>query len=182
MSTLTTKQATFIDAVISGQTPTAAARLAGFQPQDQARQIGYRLMRTPTVINAIRERQRAMISEMVPRSLRVLDTIIADEATPPGVRVRGVQLVLQAAEFLNARGQATNDGSEKPLSEMSLVELERVATEQRDRVTSALRAVEDLQRECAAQAATITIEPQARIEHQAADLEDDHAVDPDPWD
>jgi phage terminase small subunit len=153
---LTQRQQIFADAVIRGQNPTDAARAAGYGTEGAfAGQTGYRLMRTPSVAAAIRERHSAMIGEMVPRSLKVLDRIIQDDEAPAAARVRGVQLILIASGHINARGQAEPDGTAKFLSEMTPGELERAALEQRECLTNALRAVEDLQRELAAQANTI---------------------------
>ncbi|NFV81295.1 terminase small subunit [Magnetospirillum aberrantis] len=157
---MTEKQQAFVDAVVRGMTPTDAARAAGYEPAVHAGQIAYRLQRTPSVQAALRARFKARIEgDLVPTALTVIEEIMRDSTQPGGVRLKGAQLTLQAANFLNERGRAIEDEEgARGLSEMTVEELERFAMDQRQRLENALAVVEDLRREAGAQANVITID------------------------
>ena len=111
-----------------------------------------------------------MDCDLAPLALNVLREILVDGTQPGGVRVRAVQLTLQAADFIGEGGRTREAARDnKPISEMTLEELARTAAEQKERLNDAMQAVEDLRAEATAQANAITVEA-VRVE------------DANPWD
>jgi hypothetical protein len=150
---LTETQAQFVRAFVkNGGNASAAAVEAGYS-KERARFTGYDLTRNPKIIEAVKMEQARYISgELSNVALGTLGNIMRDETAPAAARVQASRWVLEAAGHgLPAAALAARlgmDGTDKPLSEFSLADLEEMTK----------RAAESLDRMRAVNAPTIEAE------------------------
>jgi len=134
---LTSKQEKFVDYfVTSGCTQTEAARQAGYRfPQYE----GYRLVRTPSVQSAIQQsRRRLYCGELSNVAVGTLREILVDSGAPASARVSAARTVLELAGDLGKRDE---QGSVKPLSELTPDELSGMIRQWEDERSSLLKEV-----------------------------------------
>lgn len=158
---LTSNQAVFVLAYLkNGGNATAAAREA-FQTNNPD-VVGNTYLQKPKIRNAIRELALGHAVGLSYECSHILMDIARDQENPAGARVQAVTRVLELGGLLGPASRRDDAGaaSDKPLSEMTVDELERAALEQRSRLESALKAVEDLRAEAHAQAGAIIIDAQ----------------------
>ncbi|CUW38802.1 protein of unknown function [Magnetospirillum sp. XM-1] len=178
---LSDKQLAFIQAMIAGRNAKEAALEAGYAGEEYAAQTGYRLLQTPSIAAAVRKAHRSRIDNtLVPKALNLLEHVIDDAQHAIGVRVKAAQLVLQAGEYLGALRRDEAAGAEKPMSEMSLMELAQSAKASKERIVQALKVVEDLRTEAGDRVIEHEPDLAAPGDDQANDQADDN--EPDPWD
>jgi hypothetical protein len=141
---LTDMQAEFVRHYVkNGGNGSAAAVAAGYA-KDRAGKTAYDLTKNEKVLNAIKLQQARHISgELSNVALGTLAKIMRDETAPAAARVQASRWVLEAAGHgLPAAALAARlgmDGSDKPLSEFSLADLEemtRRAADSLDRMRS----------------------------------------------
>jgi hypothetical protein len=140
-TSLTEKQEKFVEGIVKGLGQMDAARVAGYS--DGSRE-GWRLMRVPAVALAIKERQTAQImGDLSGVAMSTLRAVMVDETAPAAARVSAAKWTLEAAGhgLAAALGSARLglDVSDKPLSALSLSELE-------DMAQSAAASVESIKR------------------------------------
>lgn len=127
MADLTEQQAAFaVNVVTNGGNVSKAAREAGYSAKT-ATQIGSHLMRKPHVIAAIQEEQRRTISgRLCSMAVAVLEQIMGDKDAPAGARLDAAKTVLDRGGIVakQAPGAGAGGGLDKPLSEMTLEELD----------------------------------------------------------
>lgn len=125
---LTSQQAAFVASFVAGSgNGTRAAVEAGYSPAS-ARQAAYRLLRLSHIQDAIsREQGRLLRSVLATKALGVLERVLDDEKAPPGVRVDAAKTVLDRAGHVALRVAEFDSGRDKPLSQLSLAELEEMA-------------------------------------------------------
>jgi len=133
MSRLTDQQARFVEHFVAQNGNAAeAARRAGYADAS-ARTSAYRLLRTPEVRGAIRERMSATLAVLGHKALGVIEQILDDPGAPAGVRLDAAKTALDRCGFPALRSPAaleTSDG--KLLSEMSIAELEAIVSNGQD--------------------------------------------------
>lgn len=121
---LTEKQAEFVRLYAGGMEQTKAARLAGYaQPTTD----GYRLLQTQSVVAAInREAEHQLTTEGVRKATAFMIRAVDDPKLSGAVRISAAKWVLEnAGHGLAAQRAALGlPVSDKPLSEMSLAELD----------------------------------------------------------
>lgn len=119
---LTAKQHKFVVLVADGMSPNKAAALAGYSDPNHE---GYRLRQLPGVQKALYERQMAaLVSELLPKSLRRLDDILDDmSAAPSGIKLKAAQYVIDKTEALQNMANLKDLSDKSPL-DMSEAELE----------------------------------------------------------
>lgn len=94
-SDITDMQVAFVEAMTAGKCPTEAARLAGYAHPSQA---GYKLIRSPEVMDAIQDARRRLIGgRMASLAVQTLETIMRDASAPVGARVTAARTILDAA-------------------------------------------------------------------------------------
>lgn len=141
-------QAAFVEYVVQGETPRAAALKAGYRPAAYASQVAHRLMVHPRVSDAIRRaRLRLFESDMVPTAVSTLRAVMLDKRAPAAARVRAAQVTLQAADYLGRDRRPDAEHSTRSPSEMTLAELEALAAAGRAALQQATATVEALQSE-----------------------------------
>lgn len=125
---LTEKQELFVSHFIGGNTQTKSAEMAGYSAPGVD---GTRLVRTPSVIDAIRRRvDGAMQTDGVVIGFAVLREIALDKTTPPSTRVQAAKIMLDKGGI----GENTNDNKgllDKPLHERTVEELQAVVDQAR---------------------------------------------------
>ena len=130
---LTDKQRLFVEAYLAnGAKRKLAAISAGYtNPETE----GWRMMKNPAVLQAIREGREELISgEMSGIAMGTLKQIMLDTAAPPAARVAAAKWTLEAAghgiaaQALKQRGGL--DLTDKNLSDMSLAEIEELVAAQ----------------------------------------------------
>jgi hypothetical protein len=141
---LTDQQAEFVRHYVrNGGNGSAAAIAAGYG-KERAPKTAYDLTRNEKILNAIKSQQARYISgELSNVALGTLGNIMKDETAPAAARVQASRWVLEAAGHgLPAAALAARlgmDGTDKPLSEFSLADLEEMtkrAAESLDRMRS----------------------------------------------
>lgn len=125
---LISQQQAFAEAYVLGHgNATKAAIEAGYSPAS-ARQTASRLLHTPHVQEAIRRAQAHVLrGRLASKALGVLEKILDDDSAPAGVRVDAAKTVLDRAGLSAVRVPDVVDEYEKPLTEMTTAELEKVA-------------------------------------------------------
>lgn len=120
---LTPKQRAFVSVLVrSGQTPTHAAREAGYS---DAGTSAYDLMRLPHVAAAVRlERERYISGELANVATGTLHAILTDKAAPASARVQAARTVLEMSGEIGRH--KTSAEEDRPLSEMSADELAKL--------------------------------------------------------
>jgi len=137
----TEQQQKFIEAVTNGKPHTVAAVEAGYSDS----RSGWRLLRVPAIAAAIKERQAALLcGDLSGVALSTLRAVMIDETAPAAARVSAAKWTLEAAGhgLAAALGSARLglDVSDKPLSALSLSELEAMAEQAAASVESIKRA------------------------------------------
>lgn len=119
------QQRAFAEAYVLGcGNATKAAIDAGYSAAS-ARQTASRLLHTPHVQEAIRRAQaHALKGRLASKALGVLEKILDDESAPAGVRVDAAKTVLDRAGLPAARVPELQQDNGKPMTEMSLAELD----------------------------------------------------------
>jgi phage terminase small subunit len=125
---LLTQQQAFAEAYVLGNgNATQAAIQAGYSAVS-ARQTASRLLHTPHVQNAIQRAQAVTLrGRLATKALGVLEKVLDDDNAPAGVRVDAAKTVLDRAGMAAFRGAQEADVGDKPVSEMSLAELDGLA-------------------------------------------------------
>lgn len=121
---LTESASVFVKHYCAGVSQTEAARLAGYSnPGTEA----WRLLRTPSVMEAItRESERRLLTEGQQAALAFMIRAPLDEKLPGAVRFQASKWLMEkAGHGLAAQRAALGlPAMDKPLSEMSLAELD----------------------------------------------------------
>lgn len=123
-SGLTEMQADFVRKYVGGLSQTEAARLAGYS---QPNVDGYRLLRQQSVIEAVnRETERVLMTEGQQAALAFMIKAPGNEKLPGAVRFQASKWLMEkAGHGLAAQRAALGlPANDKPLSEMSLAELD----------------------------------------------------------
>jgi len=116
---LTDRQNGFVNAVIQGSTPTAAARSVGYSAPAVA---AHGLMRHSKVLQTLRERRQSAISgDMATVALRTMSELMTDDTVPAATRYKASEWTLRAAG-LGADKEREEDGP-KALEDMNPAEL-----------------------------------------------------------
>lgn len=106
-----------------------SARRAGYS-EKSAREIGRQLLDKPHVRKAIDDANRQSISgTLATKAVELLKRVIEDENAPIKVRVDAAKTILDRAGIVAvapAKPDSTGDVPEKPLSEMTIEELEEI--------------------------------------------------------
>lgn len=121
---LTTKQAAFVKALVSGHKQGKAAEQAGYLHPDEN---ASRLVRLPHIQRAVqRETERRLLTEGVPAALEFMVSAPGDKKLPGAVRYQCAKWVMEAAGHGLAAQRAALGlpGEDKPLDQMSVGELE----------------------------------------------------------
>jgi phage terminase small subunit len=122
------QQQAFAEAYVLGHGNATQAAIAAGYSAISARQTASRLLHTPHVQEAIRRAQSHVLrSRLASKALGVLEKILDDDSAPAGVRVDAAKTVLDRAGFSAARTPEQDPDYEKPLHEMTTVELETIA-------------------------------------------------------
>lgn len=123
------QQRAFAEAYVLGHgNATQAAIQAGYAVIS-ARQTASRLLHTPHVQNAIQRAQAVTLrGRLATKALGVLDKVLDDDNAPPGVRVDAAKAVLDRAGLAAFRGGQESELYDKPPSQMTLAELESIAS------------------------------------------------------
>ena len=117
---MTNRQSEFVHhLVMTGCTPTEAARAVGYaEPKQEA----YRLTRLTPVQDAVRqERERLITSDLANVALRTLKEIMVDKTVAASARVSAARTACEVAGMFDKDGRSS--GAHKPLQEMSADEL-----------------------------------------------------------
>ena len=124
MTDISEQQAAFAEAfVANGGNGTQAAISAGYS-EISARQMAYKLTRNQKVMDAIRAEQRRLLSgNLATKALAVLEAILDNAEAPLGVKVDACKTLLDRGG-LTQKAAETEPEAEKPVSEMSLADLE----------------------------------------------------------
>lgn len=161
LGVLTAKQSEFVrQYVLLGGQPTKAAELAGYsQPHTRA----YELQRLPHVQAAIRAEQERLVLEGGAKGLRWMVTALDDQKLSGAVRFQCAKWLAEAAGHGLAAQRAALGlpGADKPLSEMTLDELDAF-------IAAGKAGVEHLKRERLAQQER-TIEGEVRKDVRSDD-------------
>lgn len=167
---LTEMQRNFVLAYVrNGLSATDAARQAGYA---HPRTVAYELTRNSAVAAAIRAERTALIeTEGANLAWRTLREVMEDKQAKPEVRVRAAVWTLEASGHGRAAGPDSAAREAKPLSEMTIAELEAFVSGGADR----LRALHEQQ------AKTIDAEPAVLIDARddARDAPADPPAEPD---
>lgn len=126
---LTDSQITFVShLVLSGVTPTEAARRAGYShPKNRA----WELLRKPHIVAAIRKEQERFIDgDLANVALKTLRSIMENEKSPANARVAASRAVLEAAGYFSRNKEAELE--EKQIMEMTAQELEEYISRGRE--------------------------------------------------
>lgn len=121
---LTAKRRKFVNNVLLGLKPAKAAEVAGYSCPAQAANY---LTNQLSIQNAIqRESQRVLMTEGLSNSLRFMVSAPGNEKLPGAVRFQAAKWVMEAAGHGLAAQRAALGlpDSDKPLSEMSITELD----------------------------------------------------------
>lgn len=106
-----------------------SARRAGYSEKN-AREIGRQLLDKPHVRKAVDDANRQSISgKIATKAVDLLERVIEDENVPIKVRVEAAKTILDRAGIVAAtavKPDGKRDVPEKPLSEMTIEELEEV--------------------------------------------------------
>ena len=121
---LTNKQDQYVGYLVrDGLNRTEAARRAGFKWPKQA---AHELDQNPKIIAKIRqERNKIYQTELAPRAVRTLKTIMADPEAPASARVAAARTSLELAGDIGKHSQA-NQKMDGPLCEMSPEQLSAI--------------------------------------------------------
>jgi len=140
MPEMTDREDEFVSHFVRLGDANEAAKLAGYaQPDVQGRAIA----RRPRIAAAIRIETTRRLQHMAPVALTVLDKVMQDEKAPAGARVDAAKTILDRAAYVSdPKRPGRSDGTDVPLAERSIQELERL--------------VEQLEAQRAAQAVDIT--------------------------
>ena len=102
-ATLTPSQRQFVIAMLTHRTAADAAAVAGI-----AERTAYRYLADPKVRTALAEAQDRLLREATQQAigamtlaLSTLQDLVADEGTPPGVRVTAARTILEHARSLH---------------------------------------------------------------------------------
>lgn len=130
----TERQQIFMNEYLEGRTQTEAARRAGYkQPEQQA----WNLLRVPKIAAYIRaEQARKLATDGVRVGINTLLSIAQDEAAPKAARVQAANSLLDRAGLTARVAEAAQGLHERPLSEMTIHELQAVVAEERERLAN----------------------------------------------
>lgn len=125
MPRLTDQQAKFVEHFVAlNGNASEAARRAGYA-EASSRTSAYRLVRTPEVQEAIRERMAVTLATLGHKALGVIEQILDDPKAPPGVRLDAAKTALDRCGFPALRSpEPIGSTGGKQLVEMSIAELE----------------------------------------------------------
>lgn len=145
---LTEKQRSFVVAYTSEPgalgNASAAARAAGYS-EKTARVIGWQLLATPHVREAINEANRDQLSgRIATKAVALLERVIDDESVPMRDRVAAAKTVLDRGGFMppSVTERARDVMSKKPLNELTREELAAYVAAERQAIAELERAAE----------------------------------------
>lgn len=134
LTEFTERQQAFIFNYLSGLDQTNAARRAGYSQPEQA---GWQQLRRPRVAAYIRaEQARKLATDGVRVGINTLLSIAQDEAAPKAARVQAANSLLDRAGLTARVAEAAQGLHERPLSEMTIHELQAVVAEERERLAN----------------------------------------------
>ena len=125
-----------------GLGPTEAARVVGYANPSVA---GARLGRDPRIRAIIRERRSRRIDKLASLSLYELELLIKDRKISPAVRFNAIKLSLALAGHVEPKAPETDEDAlgGKPVSEMSIAELDAFLASERGKRASDAKPVMD---------------------------------------
>ena len=128
MRELTDQQQRFVIEFTSGNgaigNASEAARRAGYSEKTAAEQ-GRQLLNKPHVVAAIEEANRGLINgSLTTLALDVIQKILEDEDANPRLRLDAAKTALDRAGYIAPKAPEAPERLEKPLSELSVQELE----------------------------------------------------------
>jgi hypothetical protein len=125
-----------------GLGPTEAARVAGYSNPSVA---GARLGRDPRIRAIIRERRGRRIDKLASLSLYELEALIKNRKISPAVRFNAIKLSLALAGHVEPKAPETDEDAlcGKPVSEMSIAELDAFLASERGKRASDAKPVMD---------------------------------------
>lgn len=120
---LTPKQSVFVYKIaVEGLNITRAAEAAGYSHPSAT---GSALARLPHIRAAITAKRQTVIeTDLAAVGLRVMRRLMEDELTPAPVRFQAAKWSLEASGHAREQSKAGLPSADKPLSEMSISELE----------------------------------------------------------
>lgn len=120
--TLTEKQRDFVRYyAVDGLSQKQAAAAAGYSSPDSA---GYQVLQIPHVREAVHAAREGYIkTELANLGLKVIKDLLTDSNVPYNVRFSAAKFSMELAG--HGQRDAENDPKDKPLSEMSVEELEQ---------------------------------------------------------
>jgi len=146
---LTSKQRAFAKHIARGLTATEAARAAGYA-QENAESLhvtASRLQRHPEIqMAAHAERERRLQGDLATLAISTLEGLLRSNETPAAARMQAVKFVLEGAGHgLESRRLAlkVTDDSDKPTSQLTAADLERLVLIAADRVRAERAAIID---------------------------------------
>jgi len=117
---LTPKQAKFAEALADGLSPVDAGRQAGYA---HPLVTSYKVRNSPALREKVFRLRESKIQRMSGLALSVVEKLLKDDKTPPGVRLEAAKHTLKLAGHEREAEKLSKD---KPLAEMSLADLERL--------------------------------------------------------
>ncbi|MBB4017594.1 phage terminase small subunit [Chelatococcus caeni] len=139
---MTEKQRIFVERVGAGDTPQAAAKMAGYSSHQQE---GWRNLQSPVVQIALRQEMQRRLAVAAPLALKVLVDILESPKAQHRDKVAAAKTVLDRAGFIAPAATKPTNSDDKPLHEASTAELreraERLARELAERATPVLEGV-----------------------------------------
>jgi phage terminase small subunit len=135
----TPKQDTFIQARLAGNSIVASAKIAGV-----AEKTAHAWLKLPHVQTAYRDAQRQVFSEALSQLMldadearSTLKDVMKDPLTPPGVRVRAAQIILEQSVSIHkrsAQSQEEQDPAQDPATEERVL-LQAMTVDELDQMT-----------------------------------------------
>jgi hypothetical protein len=162
---LTRRQEEFVRHFVEGGHRADSVIKAGYSvgtenPVLTADIVAHRLLRTPTVMAALRYQTALMLQHEAPKMLGVIRVIAYDVGAPKGVRLDAAKTWLDRAGYIAPKARdASREGSDRPLNEYSVDELRKL--------------VDDLERKRGDEANLVTFAPPTGAEpSQVTDMLD----------
>lgn len=137
LSDLTDMQRAFVEAYVeNGGNGTDAAVTAGYTAE-WARATAYKMLQLPHVQHAVQQRQRRDYTSLLNLGMKRLREALQDPMTKPAVILDAV-IKLGDRVGLGPKPDADSKGDSKPISELSLAELQALA----QRIAADMKVVE----------------------------------------
>lgn len=131
----TEMQQAFISNYLDGLNQTEAARRAGYSNPEQA---GWQQLRKAHIAHFIRtEQARKLATDGVRVGINTLLEIAQDREAPKAARVQAANSLLDRAGLTARVAEAAQGVHDRPLSEMTIHELQAVVSQERERLANA---------------------------------------------